>query len=171
MLWLVSWWGHAWLHSHYVCFTWVCMWSAIDEDGRHNQQPYWDYFKANNFTLGIVCFFTNISDSRGRPQLNQEKLFWKLPSPLSPEKLEEMLKLHNYDTRSAKLKPIKTNNNRGGRYLLVWDLWLSESYHGRPGRVAVGGGSIGLLWFGILPRLLGEAMLLGRKNWAGQHSY
>ena len=33
--------------------------SAIDEDGSHHQQPYWDHFKANYFG-GIVGFFTNI---------------------------------------------------------------------------------------------------------------
>ena len=28
--------------------------SAMDEDGSHHQLPYWDYFKANNFTLGAL---------------------------------------------------------------------------------------------------------------------
>ena len=31
--------------------------SAIDEDGSHRQSPYWDYFKANNFTLGALWAF------------------------------------------------------------------------------------------------------------------
>ena len=31
--------------------------SAIDEDGSHHQLPYWDYFKANNFTLGHCGLF------------------------------------------------------------------------------------------------------------------
>ena len=31
--------------------------SAIDEDGSHHQQPYWDYFKANNFTLWALRVF------------------------------------------------------------------------------------------------------------------
>ena len=57
--------------------------SAIDEDGSHHQQPYWDYFKANNFTLGALWAFSPIYFyRRGGPQLNQDKLFWKLPSPL-----------------------------------------------------------------------------------------
>ena len=37
---------------------------------------------------------------------------------LNPEKLEEFSKSHNYNTQSTKLKPIKANNNRGGRSLL-----------------------------------------------------
>ena len=28
--------------------------SAIDEDGSHQELPYWDFFKANNFTLGAL---------------------------------------------------------------------------------------------------------------------
>ena len=50
--------------------------SAIDEDGSHYQQPYWDYFKANNFTLGALWAFTlKYFESRGGPQLNKDKLF------------------------------------------------------------------------------------------------
>ena len=40
---------------------------------------------------------------------------------------------------------------------------FSASPHGRPGRAAVGGG-IGQLRVGILPRLLGGAMRVGRKT-------
>ena len=57
--------------------------SAIDEDGSHHQQPYWDYFKANSFTLGALWTFSPIYvERRGRPQLNHDRLFCKLPSPL-----------------------------------------------------------------------------------------
>ena len=50
--------------------------SAIDEDGSHHQQPYWDYFKANNFTLGALRAFSPIYFyRRGGPQLNQNMLF------------------------------------------------------------------------------------------------
>ena len=31
--------------------------SAIDEDGSHYHQPYWDYFKANNSNLGHCGLF------------------------------------------------------------------------------------------------------------------
>ena len=44
------------------------------------------------------------------------KTLWKT---LSPEKLEEFSKSHNYNMRSAKLKPIKNNNNRGGSLCCV----------------------------------------------------
>ena len=37
-----------------------------------------------------------------------------LSKTISPEKLEKFSKSHNYNTRSAKLKPIEKNNNRGG---------------------------------------------------------
>ena len=47
---------------------------------------------------------------------------------LSPEKLKEFLKLHNYYTQSAKLKPIKTNNNRGERPLLCSGIGLYNRY-------------------------------------------
>ena len=47
---------------------------------------------------------------------------------LNPEKLEEFSKSHNYNTRSAKLKPIKTNNNRGGRSLLCSGIELYNRY-------------------------------------------
>ena len=46
----------------------------------------------------------------------------------SPEKLEEFSKSHNYNTRSDKLKPIKTNNNRGGRSLLCSGIELYNRY-------------------------------------------
>ena len=50
--------------------------SAIDEDGSHHQQPYWENFKSNNFTFGALSAFSMIYfESRGRPQLNQDKLF------------------------------------------------------------------------------------------------
>ena len=62
--------------------------SAIDEDGSHHQLPYWDYFNANNFTLGALWAFSPIYfGSREGPVLSQDKLFWKLPSPLSEELL------------------------------------------------------------------------------------
>ena len=47
---------------------------------------------------------------------------------LNPEKLEEFSKSHNYNTRSTKLKPIKTNNNRGGRSLLCSGIELYNRY-------------------------------------------
>ena len=75
----------------------------------------------------------------------------------------KLLKSHNYNTRSAELKTIKTNNNRGGRSLFCRGDRFSACRHGRPGRAAVGGG-IGQLLVGIFPCLLGEAMLLGRKG-------
>ena len=57
--------------------------SAIYEDGSHHRLPYWDYFNAYNLYFGgIVSFFTNIFLNRGGLQSNQDKLFWKLPSPL-----------------------------------------------------------------------------------------
>ena len=43
---------------------------------------------------------------------------------------------------------------------------FSACRHGRSGRAAVGGG-IGQLRVGILPRLLGGAMRLGRKTSTG----
>ena len=46
----------------------------------------------------------------------------------SPEKLDEFSKSHNYHTRSTKLKPIKTNNNRGGRSLLCSGIELYNRY-------------------------------------------
>ena len=79
VLWLVNKCGHALLHSYSVCFTLVCMWRKC----LCSWQPYWDYFKANSFTLGALWTFSPIYVvRRGRPQLNQDKLFWKLPSPL-----------------------------------------------------------------------------------------
>ena len=58
--------------------------SAIDEDGSHQELPYWDFFKANNFTLGALWAFSPIYfGCRGGLLWNQDKLFWKLPSPLT----------------------------------------------------------------------------------------
>ena len=57
--------------------------SAIDEDGSHQELPYWNFFKANNFTLGAVWALSPIYfRSKGGRLFNQDKLFWKLPSPL-----------------------------------------------------------------------------------------
>ena len=47
---------------------------------------------------------------------------------LSPEKLEEFSKSQNYNMQSAKLKPIKTSDNRGGRSLLCSGIELYNRY-------------------------------------------
>ena len=47
---------------------------------------------------------------------------------LSPEKLEVFSKSRNYNTRSAILKPIKTNNNRGRRSLMCSGIELYNRY-------------------------------------------
>ena len=53
------------------------------KNGSQQELPYWDYFKANNFTLRALLAFSPIYfGSRGGPVLSQDKLFWKLPSPL-----------------------------------------------------------------------------------------
>ena len=46
----------------------------------------------------------------------------------SPEKLDEFSKSHSYHMRSTKLKPIKTNNNRGGRSSLCSGIELYNRY-------------------------------------------
>ena len=52
------------------------MTGSEDEDGSHPELPYWDYFKANNFTSGALWAFSPIHfGSRGGPVLNQHKLF------------------------------------------------------------------------------------------------
>ena len=49
--------------------------SVIDEDGSHQELPYWDYFKANNFTFGALWAFSPIYfGSRGGLQLNKDML-------------------------------------------------------------------------------------------------
>ena len=69
-----------------LCVFYICIYvkevfllmtgSAMDEDGSHHQPPYWDYFKAYNFTLGALWAFSpRYFESRGGSQLNQDKLF------------------------------------------------------------------------------------------------
>ena len=44
-------------------------------DGSHYQLPYWDYFKANNFTLGACeLFHQYILWKKGGLQVNQDNL-------------------------------------------------------------------------------------------------
>ena len=59
--------------------------STTDEDGSHQEPPFWDYFKADNFTLGAYEPFHQYFWKQGRANIRSRQVVLKVAFPFNAD--------------------------------------------------------------------------------------